>query len=50
MGVSNQQDGAPARKRLTRAQVQVLLIGLVALALPLCFFIIILAINLGSPR
>ena len=36
--------------RFTRTQVQLLVIGLVALALPICFVVIILAINFGGLR
>jgi hypothetical protein len=36
--------------RLTRSQVQLLVIGLVALALPVCFVVIIFVINFGGVR
>ncbi len=34
----------------TRAQVQLLVIGAVAMLLPLCFIIVILAINFGGSQ
>lgn len=34
----------------TRAQVQILIIGAVAMLLPLCFIIIIFAVNFGDAR
>lgn len=34
----------------TRAQVQILIIGAIAMALPLCFIIIIFAISFGGAR
>lgn len=34
----------------TRAQVQILIIGAVAMLLPLCFIIIIFAVNFGGAQ
>ena len=48
--MSDKRRDEPVLAGFTRSQLQLLLIGAVAMALPLCFIIVIFVINFGGVR